>query len=276
LADSRDLWLQIWNIERSQVAACNIGALSHRIGEQPTAVRWLSLCKEIMHPPRTPIERTLYESRLYDLARARGLVGELRVLAPAGASITLDGAPVEVVSGKLIPVNPGRHVVRAELNGVIMKAEVDVPRGETRDVKLDVPPTPPKTLAPSKDRRIARPALPPPPSGPSIGVVVGGIGGSTALLALGGGLFVFAYMQEDEGYVIADHAAGNRCYKTEAPSCREAESYWDTTSAARAAGATSLILGGVLATVTLTYALLSGRQAEVKATAGGIEVSGVW
>ncbi|XYH97676.1 hypothetical protein ACMHYB_59640 [Sorangium sp. So ce1128] len=77
------------------MAACNIGALSYRMGDPVIAVRWLSLCREIMRAPRTPEERALYASRLADLARARQLVGEIRVIAPAGASIAIDGEPAE-------------------------------------------------------------------------------------------------------------------------------------------------------------------------------------
>ncbi|AGP40796.1 hypothetical protein BE04_02475 [Sorangium cellulosum] len=134
LSDARDLWMAVWKVDRSQVAACNLGALSYRLGEAPAAVRWLSLCKELMRAPRTARERELYESRLADLARARQLVGELRVVAPAGAAVTIDGEPVELEGGAPVPVLPGRHVVRASSNGRTAVAEVEVARGKTREV----------------------------------------------------------------------------------------------------------------------------------------------
>ena len=37
LADARDLWMAVWKVERSQVAACNIGALSFRLGRAEQA-----------------------------------------------------------------------------------------------------------------------------------------------------------------------------------------------------------------------------------------------
>ncbi|WP_437912504.1 hypothetical protein WME73_36095 [Sorangium sp. So ce302] len=86
-------------------------------------MRWLSLCKEIMRPPSTPEERDLYASRIFDLARARQLVGELRIVIPAGATCAIDGEQVAVERDKPIPVDAGRHAVVATLNGAAVRVE---------------------------------------------------------------------------------------------------------------------------------------------------------
>jgi hypothetical protein len=277
LAESRDLWIAIWRLDRSQVAACTVGALSYRLDKQPDAVRWLSLCKETMRKPATPQERALYESRLVELEQARLRVGELRVHAPAGASITIDDVPAEAGSGVPIPVDPGRHVVHAELRGAPARAEVDVPRGETRDVTLTFPTTVPNGTARPAENRVARgPTKIPSPEEPRVGVVVGGIGASTAFLALGAGLRAFARGQEEMGLDAARDAGPSGCYRRTSPGCEEAIASWDTMETARAWSTTSLVVGGVLAAATLGYVVYPRGRAEVTVSAEGFTVRGAW
>ncbi|AUX20432.1 hypothetical protein SOCEGT47_009010 [Sorangium cellulosum] len=264
LADARDLWMAVWRLEGSQVAACNIGALSFRIGEMPAAVRWLSLCKEIMRPPATPEERALHESRLVDLARARQLVGELRVTAPPGARITVDDAPVEIARGEPVPVEPGRRVVRAALDGRTAEVEVDVPRGEARDVRLTFPARP-------------SPAPPPPaPSRPSRALITGGLGLSATFTALGGVLLLGAERREEAVYAAARAAGPNGCFRLRWPMCQQAASARDDMRAFRDVGVAGLIAGGAVLAATLGYTFYPRGQADVRVTADGITVRGVF
>ncbi|XXT17626.1 hypothetical protein WME94_46090 [Sorangium sp. So ce429] len=288
LADARDLWMAVWKVERSQVAACNIGALSFRLGEAPAAVRWLSLCKEIMRKPRTPGERELYESRLVDLARARQLVGELRVVAPAGAAITVDGEPVELEGGKPVPVLPGRHVVRASLNGKTAVTEVDVPRGGTREVRLTF-------TAPFEEPRAAgepgaargphdaagepgpaRPSPAPPRPGPRPDVIVGGVGLSATLAALGGVMMMATEKKEAAGRAAARAAGPSGCFRMTWPMCRDSASAYGDMRAFRSVGIAAFATGGAALAATLTYALVPRGQTEVKVSADGITLTGVF
>ncbi|WP_437734692.1 hypothetical protein [Sorangium sp. So ce1335] len=271
-AESRDMWQAVWRMERSQVAACNIGALSYRIGDAPAAVRWLSLCKEIMRPPSTPEERELYESRLFDLARARQLVGEIRIMLPAGASCTIDGEPVAIERDKLIPVNPGRHTIAATLSGAAVRVDTDVRRGEVREVRLDL--TAP-ALGPTAASGPA-PASAPPSSGLRTGLIAGGIGGSALFLALGGVLMVVAHDAEANRDETARSVGGNNCLRLIAPECKKAAEYEDTMFTARELGTASFIAGGLLAAGTLGFALLTHQRTEITASASGVAVRGVW
>jgi hypothetical protein len=270
LADSRDAWMAVWKLERSQVAACNVGALSLRIGDAPAAVRWLSVCKEIMRPPATAQERALHESRMVDLARARQLVGELRLLAPAGATFTVDGEPVEAARDKTVPVTPGRHIVRAELNGAIAGTAVDVPRGEARDVKLTF------SALPSKRPRVAGRDDSSSRPGPRTGVVVAGFASSAAFLAAGSSLMVLAANKEEDGHAAERSAGPSGCFRTDWPMCRDSSSSYEDMRIFRGWGIATLVTGGVLAAGTLGYALFPRRQAEVVVSAQGIVVRGTW
>ncbi|WP_434045713.1 MULTISPECIES: hypothetical protein [Sorangium] len=279
LADARELWMAVWKLERSQVAACNIGALSFRIGDMPAAVRWLSLCKEIMRAPRTPDERALHESRLVDLARARQLAGELRVVAPAGATVTIDGAPAEIEGDRPIPVEPGRRVVRAALDDRTATAEVDVPRGETREVRLTFPPPPaPQRPEPEAPRAVpAGPAAPPPARpGPSTALVVGGVGLAATFAALGGVMLVGAEKREEAILASARAAGPNGCFRLSGPVCQHAASARDDMRTFRAIGVAGVITGGAVLAATLGYTFYPRGQAEVRVSSEGFTVSGVF
>ncbi|XXY53718.1 hypothetical protein WME91_21525 [Sorangium sp. So ce269] len=280
LADARDLWMAVWRLDRAQVAACNVGALSLRLGDAPAAVRWLSLCKEIMRAPRTPAERALYESRLGDLARARQLTGELHVIAPAGARISIDGAPAELDGGEPVPVAPGRHLVRAVLNGGTATAEVDVPRGEAREVVLTFPAPPgdpravPATvLAPLAGPRAAplRPAPPRPRPRPEL--VAGGFGLSATLAAVGGVMLVGAGKKDEAGHTAARAAGPNRCFRLSRPMCQESAAAYDGARSYRTVGFVGLITGGAVLAATLGYTFYPRGPAEVTVSARGFTLT---
>lgn len=276
-ADSRSAWLAVWKLERSQVAACNIGALSLRIGEAPTAVRWLSLCKEIMRQPTTAQERKVFESRIFDLAAARQLVGEIHVRAPAGAMLTIDGDPVDWESVNPIPVTPGRHVVRAQLDGQTSEIEVNVPRGEKRDVKLSIAAASPRAApASSKDLRAGAARPPPSQSGPHMALVLGGVVSSAVFFALGGGLLAVSDGAEDDMTTVAKSASPNGCYRLTSPGCYKALQFEEDMHRANEAATTSFLVGGALAAATLVYTVLPRRRVEITASARGITVRGVW
>ncbi|WP_437735176.1 hypothetical protein [Sorangium sp. So ce1335] len=279
LADARELWMAVWKLERSQVAACNIGALSFRIGDMPAAVRWLSLCKEIMRAPRTADERALYESRLVDLARARQLAGELRIVAPAGATVTIDGAPVQIEGDRPIPVEPGRRVVRAALDGRTATAEVDVPRGETREVRLTFPPPPaPQRPEPEAPRAAAVGLAAPPPArpGPSTAILVGGVGLSATFAALGGVMLGGAEKREEAILASARAAGPNGCFRLSEPVCQHAASARDDMRTFRAIGVAGLITGGAILAATLGYTFYPRGEAEVRVSLESFTISGVF
>jgi hypothetical protein len=230
-----------------------------------------------MRPPTTPEERAIYTSRVVDLARARQRVGEIRVIAPEGTSVSVDGElvpphdePVETSDTRAIPVMPGRHLVRGELNGAIAETEVNVPRGETREAKLTFV-TPPPAARP----RVAGPSELAPPE-PQAGVVLGGIAAAGAVVAVGYGLFTYADDQRSEGVTLARSAGQNRCYRDQVPACEAAQRHWDAMTIAKAFGTASYVLGGVIMAGTLGYMLYPRRKTEIVASAEGIAVRGVW
>jgi hypothetical protein len=120
------------------------------------------------------------------------------VLQPAeaaGAALTLDGQPAT----NPVKVPPGKHTIAATLDGFEeAKVEIEVQRGEKKDVTLTLTPKPKdavvETPPPGGDKPpVEKPPAPEPSSGTSIipavvtlslagaGVVVGGVFGGLAL-----------------------------------------------------------------------------------------------
>ncbi|WP_437561002.1 hypothetical protein [Sorangium sp. So ce542] len=84
IALARQIWARIHELERTNVAMCQLGQLDRRLARWVDAVGELELCVAQMKPPETPREQRLYETRHDDLAVARQHVAEVAVLAPPG------------------------------------------------------------------------------------------------------------------------------------------------------------------------------------------------
>ena len=122
------------------------------------------------------------------------------VKGPASARVTLDGAPVSnALLGVGRPVDPGRHLVRAEADGFApVEATVNVAEQKTEPVTLTLdhrvagPPPPPTPGVAPPPGGAPPPPPPPPSSGPlrkTLGFVGIGVGGAGLVLgAITGGL----------------------------------------------------------------------------------------
>lgn len=152
-----------------------------------------------------------------ELSRVLGYVGELRVEAPAGARIVVDGAPVGTAP-LVVPiyVEPGTHRVEARVQGdggaaAPAPVELTVEAGEARELRLEVGPaaTSEEPLAPRVDLAGPRYVGIDEPARIDPVLVVGGLGLAVAGGALGTA-FAFASDGGDglEAASIASFAAG--------------------------------------------------------------------
>jgi len=110
----------------------------------------------------------------------------LRGAPPQGVEITLDGAPIAPPADRLLPRNPGRHVIVVRAPGrlaVTREVTLNERAAERVVVELQRPPPPAPSLAPTRPAAAAPPPADPPAS-PGAGE-----GGSLlpALLAFGAG-----------------------------------------------------------------------------------------
>jgi hypothetical protein len=170
LADARDIHLSLWRINPRPGRAFNVGMLSHRIGDYPTAAEYLTIWFDLVGPldtPKTPIppgdlrsHERQYEQARVDLEHARRHVGALDVrVSDPGAEVLIDDRRVGVSPLKFpVFVSPGRHRIVARLAGARVEEAVAIEPGGERTVRLvfaaaPAPrPAPPRAAPPRVDK----------------------------------------------------------------------------------------------------------------------------
>ncbi|WP_437480461.1 hypothetical protein WME75_35625 [Sorangium sp. So ce1014] len=264
-ARARDLWAQIYDIERSTVGICQLGQLDRRLGRWVDAVVELTRCVQEMRPPATPEEQKLYETRHADLAAARRQVAELRVFAPAGAApVLVDGRLVDE-SGRIY-VAPGQHEVAARSpDGRTARSTVHVTAGESLAVLLSPEPASVRSVAPPKATPAGAPAQPAP--GPAPWLLYAGSATSGVFLVSGIVLHIVASLED--GALRAE-----MCKPRLAENPKLVEDL-HAVEARQHISTAALVAGTALGAATLAIAVLpSGPQ--VRASAGGAEVRFTW
>jgi hypothetical protein len=247
-ADARNAWLAIWEATGERRAACNVGRLSFRIGDMPRAVELLQVCVS-----SAPEETEETEDTRLELMQARRHVVELRVRAPAGAEIAIDGR-VRGRAPLIAYVPPGEHTLRATgPNGFEAEARIHGLAGEARVVEL----------APTV-----------PSAGPEGWILGGGALASAVLLGLGGVLTGVSYLEEAR--IDETLPKANGCADLGRPGCRDARPAYEAASTLRGWGVAGLVAGACTAGGTLTYALWPRGRVSVSTTGAGIRVEGVW
>lgn len=248
LAEARDAFLAIWQATGERDAVCNVGRLSFRIGDMPRAAEFLERCVAT-----APEETEETEDSRLELMQARRHVVELRVRAPAGAEIAIDGR-VRGRAPLIAYVPPGEHTLRATgPNGFEAEARIHGLAGEARVVEL----------APTV-----------PSAGPEGWILGGGALASAVLLGLGGVLTGVSYLEEAR--IDETLPKANGCADLGRPGCRDARPAYEAASTLRGWGVAGLVAGACTAGGTLTYALWPRGRVSVSTTGAGIRVEGVW
>ncbi|WP_437501340.1 hypothetical protein [Sorangium sp. So ce1099] len=285
LAKARDIWLQIWQLEPSEKAACNVGQLAFRVADMPRAAEFLALCLEKTPAPAGDEARERYASRALDLARAKQEVGALTFAVPQGAQLSIDDRPVgRAPLGREVFVAPGSHRVRAALDMAAKEAAVEVRAGETRLVVIDL-----AAPAPVADwRRQATPRAPAPPrlmapagqaapadEGPAAGLILLGGVATAGCITLGA-----IFLTESRGHertfddVIARNHGG---YRIAGAELQRAQSAYRAMEQAEERAAVALVAGAILGAGTLVYALFPrSRGPRLTAAGPGLGLELTW
>lgn len=248
-AEARDAFLSIWEATSEHEAACNVGRLSYRVGDMGRAAEFLVLCVSNASDPEQAEDARL------ELAQVRRRVAEVRVRAPSGTDVSIDGqylgrAPVVAY------LEPGSHTVggmRPGSQGV--ERTISASAGEARVVDLDPIPIPTR---PSADNRI----------------LVGAAAVSAALLGAGVVLTIAGAAEEREGDMNATGL--NDCFDTGLLRCGEAAGAYDSAAKLRDWAAVGFIAGGAVAAGALTYAIHPRSHVTVTAVGSGLVVRGTW
>ncbi|WP_437753225.1 hypothetical protein [Sorangium sp. So ce1389] len=277
LAKARDIWLQIWQLEPSERAACNVGQLAFRVADMPRAAEFLALCLEKTPAPAGDEARERYASRALDLARARQEVGALTFAVPQGAQLSIDGHPAgRAPLGREVFVAPGSHRIRAALDTAAKETAVDVRAGEARLVVIDL-------AAPVSGRQApAPPRLPalagqaaPADEGPAAGLIlVGGV--ATAGCVTLGAIFLTESRGHERTFddLIARNHGG---YRIAGAELQRAQNAYSAMERAEERAAVALIAGAVLGAGTLIYALFPrSRGPRLTAAGPGLGLELTW
>lgn len=294
VARAREIWAEIYEIERSNAAMCRMGQLDARMARWELAAAELSQCIDDMPAPRTAAEREMYEQRHADLAAARRRVGEVQVVLPPGTvGMLVNGRGVKHVGR--VYLSPGHHEVTAVgPEGQVARAGVKVEAGESKPVplefdkpaplELDKPAKPApapegRAQAPEPAPRLAAPEKPPQgprQPGPDMRMVVTGTLASVGFLVTGVACFQSAQGYEQEASAAWDRAAVRRQFE---PAFQpDYDELIDTAASGklmRLLGTSSLIAGTAAGIATLVYVWLP-NDTQIRVATHGAEVRVRW
>lgn len=265
VARARDLWAQIYDLERSTVGICQLGQLDRRLGRWVDAAEELTRCVQEMRPPATPQERRLHDTRHADLAATRRQVAELHVFAPAGAApVLVDGRLVDE-AGRIY-VEPGQHEVTAVLpDGRKARSTVRVTAGTSRAVLLSPEPAALRPVASPPARPAGAPAQP--TASPAPWLLYAGSAASGAFLVSGIVLHIVASLEDSalQTEMCKPRSAGNPKLLEDLHAI-EVQQHISTAA---------LVAGTALGAATLVVALLP-NGAQIRARRAGAEVHFSW
>jgi hypothetical protein len=266
---AREIWAQIYQLEPSTMALCQLGVFDTRIGHWDAAAVELSQCVERMPPPKDHVERRRWEVRHADLARALREVAELHIFTTPGvvaARILVDGR--EVADASRVYVMPGHHeIVAMAYDGRIARVSVEASAGESQGVPFTFENRPAAAVAgPLAPTRAALPE--PAPSGVKPWIIAGGATITVGLLVTGLGLHVAANSQEDEQRAAL-------CASAKDSSQDRVTSSLEGASTISHLGTASLTAGTLVGVATLVYVIVA-QDTEIRARPGGAEVKVRW
>lgn len=223
LERARASYLAAWKLEKSYRVAAWLGDVEARLGRHRDAAEHLAVYARLA--PAGDPGGAGYRERY---AEARARVGAIVVAAAGGAELRVDGRPVGVAP-LLDPVfvEPGRHVLEAQLGEHQARAEVELAAGQEKAVALplgEAPPREPERGAAPEGARPA-PALPAAPRAMqdpwhrSVLIVGGGLAAAGLVLGVGMTVAANSKSSEIEGLRVGD---GNpsACYRSTSGPCR--------------------------------------------------------
>jgi hypothetical protein len=151
IAEARDLHLSLWRVGQRPTDAFNVGMLSQRLRDFPTAAEFLTLWLDLVGPPGASLGQARsveelkkkYEQARVDLQEARKHVAALQVnVSDPGAEVSVDERRIGVSPLKHpVFVWPGQRRVRAQLGGAQVEEVVFAAADGQHTVRLVLPAT---------------------------------------------------------------------------------------------------------------------------------------
>ncbi len=215
------------------------------------------------HPKADPASLKSLPSFIADAYKK---TGHIKIDAPQGVAISIDGAAVLRPAGDVIDVLPGKHVVQAKMPDGEKRVEIDAPAGDFTIARFDAvvappasPPAPSATTAPPATSASA--SAPPAPDQPAsapfwttrryIGIAVAGAG--VLSLATGGYFGLQSHSDADRAATAGAGLGPSGCANPANAGCADVKNAQDAQSRDNTlstvfigVGATALVTGVVL------------------------------
>lgn len=120
IARARELWAQVYQLEPSTAAICQIGQLDRRLDRVEEAAAELCQCIHELRAPRDERERLLWDQRHADFVAVKQRLGALTVnVSDPKSEVIVDGRRAGLAPLKCpVFVAPGEHRVVAQLGGM--------------------------------------------------------------------------------------------------------------------------------------------------------------
>lgn len=264
-ADARASFLAAWAIKPHYQIASNLGVACVKLGRNREAAEYLT--RYLREAPATKVKER--QSAEASLKEALAKIASVTVrVAPAGAEVTVDGAPVgKAPLADPVFLDPGKHEIGAKLDGhAPAMRPIATVAGSTETVALQLERTPSAEFGGS----VGTP-IPPGPETPRdkmrTAVLVGGGIAAGAGVAAGVVLTVLAngragdaeklrqeLVVEGDGFASCPEISSSKCAKLKDTVFAKVDltnsAFW------------SFVAGGAIGVGTLVYGLVTVRPAE--------------
>jgi tetratricopeptide (TPR) repeat protein len=253
---------QAWAVFKSPAVLYNLARSEQLTGHDIEAFEhFREFLKAGPDPKVTEAHRKKAQDNVSELGKR---LGQIDLDVPPNTRVTVDGREAHDAAREPIPVQPGRHVVEAVLEGRIKSITVECGPGMTTKAKIEFETTvagttePPSGGEPQSPSRVIVPA--------TIGVV------GLAALGVGVGFAVASQSAKDKEDALRE---GGICLDPSSPPCRELDDQRSDVNTKATVSTIAYVSGGVLlAAAAVTYIVWpssksSASRVVVSPMAGG-------
>jgi hypothetical protein len=197
------------------------------------------------------------------ITRSLKLVGQLRLSAPEGAQVTVDGQVAEP-TGEPVAVAPGRHAVEGTFHGEVRTVAVEATAGAVTSVRLEFAPSPPKPAAAPSATPSLDPAAPPKAHRTTAGYVVPAVTGVLGLAGIATGVAFWlswvGYLEDGKRMVYP-----GICTVSSSPDCVAFTDKRASANSAQVGLAVGFTAGGVFLAGSIATFLLWPKEEPARA-----------
>ena len=278
-AESRRLFLDLWKHSPTYDVASGLGQAEFKLGHHAVGAHYMALAVASIPIKENLSSRYNIEDTLKDM---KAKVGTVHVTVKDGAEIRTDGelqgaAPLAVD----VFLEPGPHLIEADLGKTHTSKTLQVVAGETYTVELTLPTAPPDTAV-SPIESHATSSIEPPPTtrstddAPSYSkgrtfVLIGGSALTAVLLGVGVVEKVRAGNKQDDADGFASDVRaqqGHSCTsRSDSPACGQLTDSIESRNSANKVATAAFVGAGIAAVGTAAIVLLWPKQAQ--RSAGG-------